>query len=327
MDRNLALEFVRVTEAAAIEAAKWLGRGDKNAADKAAVDAMRSRFNVIDFKGQIIIGEGEKDEAPMLFDGEFLGALQGLDISTVDIAVDPLECTTSCAEGKPNSMSVMAVGPQSSLLAVPGTYMYQIVVGPKAKGAIQTCNSIAGNLEDTAKALDKTLSELTVAVLDRDRNQKFIKVARKLGCRVWSYDHGSVGASLATCLRDSPIDIAISIAGAPEAVITAAGVKCFGGDMCGALRPHNEKTEQEARDLGFLDYWDKQNLYLEDLARGDEVMFIATGVSGGPFLGGVIFNSDEIITHSVVMRAKTKTKRFITAIHAPSEVSKEADQN
>lgn len=319
MDRNLALELVRVTEAGAIAASKWLGRGDKHAADGAAVDAIRNRFNAVAFKGQVVIGEGEKDEAPMLYAGELLGSWvdnpQHQNSPLVDIAIDPLECTTNCAFGRPNSMSVMAVGPEGSLLKVPGTYMYQLVVGPEAKGAIQPCNSIAGNIEDTAKALGKKLSDITVGILERERNHIYAATARRLGCRIWSYDHGSINAGLATCLPDSPIDIAISIAGAPEAVITAAGVKCFGGDICGTLQPHDEKTQKEAEVGGFLDPWNKKNLYLNDLASGDELMFIATGISNGPFLEGVSFRRGEIITHSVVMRAKTGTRRFITAHH------------
>lgn len=313
MDRNLALEFVRVTEAAAIASARWFGKGDKNSADGAAVDAMRSRFNEVDFSGEVMIGEGDKDEAPLLFIGEKVGTGKGPE---VDLAVDPLECTTNCAEGKPNSMSVLAAGPKGSLLKAPGTYMDQIVCGPLAKGLIDITKPLKDNLITVADALGKPIGELTVAVLDRDRHKGQIKVIRELGCRIWLHKHGSIAAGIATCLDDQPIDLMVGICGAPEAVILAAGLKCLGGDMQGILKPHDEKTKKQARELGIKD---GQVFLLDDLAKGDKVMFVATGVTDGPLLEGVNFLGDRILTTSIVMRAKTKTIRFIEANHKAEE--------
>lgn len=313
MDRNLALEFVRVTEAAAIASARWFGKGDKIAADGAAVDAMRARFNQVDFLGEVKIGEGEKDEAPLLFIGEQVGTGKGMH---VDLAVDPLECTTNCAEGKPNSMAVIAAGPKGSLLKAPGTYMYQIACGAQSKGLIDITKPLEENIITVAEAIGKPLDELTVAILERDRHAEFIKTIRGLGCRIWLHKHGSIATGLATCLDDHPIDLMVGIAGAPEAVILAAGLKCLGGDIQGILKPHNDQFTKQAEDLGIKD---GQVFGIDDLAKGDEVMFVATGVSEGPLLEGVNFTGERIITTSLVMRAKSGTIRFIEANHAEEE--------
>jgi len=309
MDRNLALEFVRVTEAAAIASARWFGKGDKISADGAAVDAMRSRFNEVDFLGEVMIGEGEKDEAPLLFIGEKVGKGKGPE---VDLAVDPLECTTNCAEGKPNSMSVLAAGPKGSLLKAPGTYMDHIVCGPLSKGLIDINKPLKDNLLVVAEAIGKPIDELTVAILDRDRHKEHILVMRELGCRIWLHKHGTIAAGIATCLDDQPIDLMVGIGGAPEAVILAAALKCLGGDIQGVLKPHDTKTRQQAIELGITE---GQVFLIDDLAKGDKVMFVATGVTDGPLLEGVNFLGDRIITTSLVMRAKTKTIRFIEANH------------
>jgi fructose-1,6-bisphosphatase II len=309
MDRNLALEFVRVTEAAAISCAHFMGRGDKIKADQAAVDAMRSRFNQVEFDGEVVIGEGEKDEAPLLFIGEKIGTGRG---PKIDIAVDPLECTSNLANGKENSITVIAAGPRGTLLKAPGTYMDQISVGKKAVGCININNSVTQNLKNIAKALNKKVQDVTVAILDRPRHEKTIKEIRKLGSRIRLIEHGTVSAGIAPCIPGSGIDIMLGIGGAPEAVITAAALKCLGGDMEGILKPHNEHFEKQAKEMGLKP---GRTFKIEDLARGNEVMFAATGVTHGPLLKGVNFTTHGPNTHSVVMRANTGTIRWIEAHH------------
>lgn len=310
MERNLALEFVRVTEAGAIASALWTGKGQKKKADGAAVDAMRVRFNSVDFKGEIIIGEGEKDEAPMLYVGEEIGTGKGEEI---DIAIDPLEGTSLTAKGQPGAISVLAAGPKGSFLKAPGTYMEQLVVGPKARGHIDIKKPLEVNLGNIAKALGKPIQELMVCILDRDRHKEHLATLRKLECRVWLIDHGTVGAGLATCMPESPIDVLIGTGGAPEAVLTAAGLQCFGGEIQAQLKPHDEKTMQQAMDFGFTDLSKVFNT--DDLAKADNVCFVATGVTGGSLLDGVIFEKEHIITHSIVMRSKSKTVRFLKTFH------------
>jgi len=310
MERNLALEFVRVTEAAAIDAAHWLGKGDKIKADQAAVDAMRSRFNSVEFNGEVVIGEGDKDEAPLLYIGEKIGTGEG---PAIDIAVDPLEGTTLVAEGKPNSISVLAAGEKGSLLKAPGTYMDQLAVGPGAKGVIDINASLSENIKAVASALNKGIEDVTAVLLNRDRHKKIVEELRKIGCRIYFIDHGTIAAGLATAVPGSGVDIMVGVGGAPEGVITAAGLKCMGGDFQSVLKPHNEVFKQQAIDMGFIDL-DKV-FTMADLAKGDHIQFVATGVSDGPFLKGVTFNEGLASTHSVVMRKKSGTVRFIEAVH------------
>ena len=310
MDRNLALEFVRVTEAAAISCAEWFGKGDKIAADKAAVDSMRERFNYVDFKGEVVIGEGDKDEAPLLYIGEKIGTGNGPEM---DIAVDPLEGTSLTAKGKPNAISVLAAGPKGTLLKAPGTYMDQIAVGPRAKGVVDITKSVKENVKAVANALNKDIKETTVVVMDRDRHKQLIDDLRKVGCRIAFIEHGSVTAGLAPGFTDSGIDMMMSVCGSPEGVITAAGLKCLGGDFQGVLKPHNEEFKQQAIDMGFTDL-DKV-FTMDELAKGDKVSFAATGVSDGPFLKGVHYTSYGAATESLVIRAKSGTVRFIETYH------------
>ena len=266
MDRNLALEFIRVTEAAAISSAKWYGKGDKNSADGAAVKSMRERFNHVECDGTIVIGEGEKDEAPMLFVGEKVGTGNGL---KVDIAVDPLECTSNVAKGKPDSISVLAAGPKGTLRCFPGTYVDQIVVGPKAKGAIDITLSVKENLKNIAAALDKEISEITVVALDRDRHAKLIKEIRDSGARLRLIDNGTIVGGIAAAIHDTGLDVLMGTGGAPEAVITAAALKCTGGEIQAMLKPHDEKTTKDAAKMG---YDDLERVYsTDDLAKGDEI--------------------------------------------------------
>ena len=309
MDRNLALEFVRVTEAAAIACSKWMGKGDKIAADKAAVDAMRSRFNSVDFDGEVVIGEGEKDEAPLLFIGEEIGTKKGI---KVDIAVDPLECTSNLSKGKPNAISVLAAAPKGCLLKAPGTYMDQLCVGPQSKGVIDIKADVKTNLEAIAKALDKEVGEVTVILLERPRHEQLVKDIRGAGAKIRLIEHGTVSAGVAAAMPYSGIDVMMGIGGAPEAVITAAALKSLGGDMQGVLKPHDDKCVKQAEEMGIST---EKVFGLEDLAKGNEVMFVATGISDGPLLKGVVVGSDDITTHSIVMRAKTGTIRHVEAKH------------
>ncbi|MBW2975897.1 class II fructose-bisphosphatase [Candidatus Woesearchaeota archaeon] len=316
LDRNLALEFVRITEAAAISCARWMGHGDKNKADKAAVDAMRKRFNYVDFKGRVVIGEGEKDKAPMLYIGEELGTGKGIEM---DIAVDPLECTSNLANGKPNAISVLAAGPKGSLLNAPGSYMDQLAVGPAAKGVIDIKAPIKKNLQNIAKALNKDIDEVTVMILDRPRHEEMIRQIREAGSRIRLIEHGTISAGIAPAMPDSGIDVMMGIGGAPEGVITAAALKCIGGDMQGILKPHTEEFKQQAIERGL----DIDKVYkIDDLAKGDHLVFAATGVSDGPLLKGVVFTKYGQLTHSLVMRSKTGTIRYVETHHHESIPSK-----
>lgn len=309
MDRNLALEFVRVTEAAAIAASHWLGRGDKNAADKAATEAMRAGFNDIPFCGTVVIGEGEKDEAPMLYIGEELGKREGDALPAFDIAVDPLEGTTLTAEGRPGAITVIAFATAGTFLAPPGTYMDQLAVCEGGRGKIDITAPLAENIKAVAKGCGKEVGEVTVAILERERNQEYIDSARACGARVVLFQHGTVSYGLAPALNHIDIDIMAGIGGAPEAVITAAGLKVLGGDIQATLKPHNEHFKKQALEKGM----DLDKVYtMSDLVKGD-AMFVATGVSSGPILRGVSFQPQEVITHSVVMRlhGANRTVRFL----------------
>lgn len=309
MDRNLALEFVRVTEAAAIAASEFIGRGDKKAADRAAVEAMRSSFNAVDIKGTVVIGEGERDEAPMLFIGEEIGSGKGPE---VDIAVDPIEGTNSVAFGFPNSIAVFAVGPKGTLLRAPDIYMNKIAVGPEAKDAVHLDSSVKQNVEAVARALQKPVGEVTVIILDRPRHEQIIKEVREAGARVRLIPDGDVAGAIAPCLPDSGVDLLLGVGAAPEGVIAATAIKCFGGFMQGRLAPKDDAERKRVVEKGSDP---DELLELEDLAKGDEVEFAATGIVDGPILRGITSSHHGIVTHSIAMRAKTKTIRFIEAHH------------
>lgn len=310
MDRNLALEFVRVTEAAAIAAAKWMGRGDKKAADGAAVDKMRARFNDIQFCGEIVIGEGEKDEAPELFIGEKLGTGCGIEL---DIAVDPLECTDSVANGVPNAISVIATGAKGSLFHAPDMYMEKIACGPKAKGAIDLDASVEENLRKVAKKLDKEVSELVVMVLDRPRHEELIKQIRTASARVRLISDGDVAGAIAPSLSYSGIDLLMGIGASAEAVLAAIAIKCLGGDFQVRLKPKDEEQRKRLLNMGIAD--PDKKLFIEDLAKGEDLTFTATGVIDGPMLKGVRYTADYCLTNTVVMRVKSGTIRFIDTHH------------
>lgn len=313
MDRNLALEFVRITEAAAIASARYMGRGDEKAADKAAVDAMRRAFDSVRIDGTVVIGEGERDEAPMLYIGEKVG-MNGADSSKVDIALDPLEGTTICAKGAYGSISVVAVASAGNFLHAPDTYMDKIAVGPAAKGKVSLDRTPEENIDAVAKALGKEVSEVTVVILDRPRHEELIARVRKTGARIFLIGDGDVSAAIATGAGDSGIDLLLGIGGAPEGVISAAAMKCLGGDFQGRLVFRKEEERERARKMGVKDL---DRIYqMEELAKGD-VMFIATGVTDGPFLKGVKFlGHHQAKSHSIVMRSKTGTVRHIHAEHS-----------
>ncbi len=307
---NLALEFVRVTEVAAIAAAKWIGRGDGKAADKAAVDAMRTQFNTIDFQGEIVIGEGAKDESHELYIGEKLGNGTG---PVIEIAVDPLECTDSVANGLPNALAVIATGPAGSLYHAADSYMQKIAVGPKAKGVIDLDAPVADNIQKVAKALGKEVFELIVATLDRPRHEELIKEARAAGARVRLFSDGDVAMALGTCLSSSSVDMLMGTGGSAEAVLSAAAMRCLGGELLCRWKPKDEKHIKRLNDAGVTDF--STIFRAQDLAKGDNISFTATGVVSGPLADGVLFTADEIVTHSVVMSTHPRTIRFIKTKH------------
>lgn len=310
MDKNLALDFVRITEEAAIASAKWLGKGDNKAADAAAVKAMRNRFNSIDFKGTVVIGEGERDEAPMLFIGEKLGTGKG---PSVDIAVDPLECTNSVAFGRPNSISVLAAAPSGTLLHAPDSYMDKIAVGPAAKGKIDLDWGVEKNIRAVAKALNKPVEEVTVVILERPRHEKLIKEVRNIGARIILISDGDISGAIAPSIPESGIDMLLGIGAAPEGVISAAALKCLGGEIQGRLMFRDENEKKRAKEMGVKDF--NKKFGIDDLVKTDNCVFAATGVSTGPFLQGIMFSSKKAVTHSIVMRSISGTVRYIKAEH------------
>lgn len=313
MSRNLALELVRVTETAALASARYMGRGDKNGADGAAVEGMRLAFESIDIDGEVVIGEGELDEAPMLYIGEKLGTGNG---RKTDIAVDPLEGTSLIAKGLPNAIAVLAMSEKGCLLKAPDTYMKKIVVGPEAKGCIDIDDTVTNNITRVSKALNKRISEITLIVQDRDRHKDIIDEARAIGARIKLFSDGDVASAMATCFEETGIDIFMGIGGAPEGVITAAAVKCMGGDMQAKLNPLSEEEISRCHEMGFTDEKLSEVLYLDDLAKGEDVFFAATGITSGDLLKGVVYlKNDKAKTHSIVMRSKTGTIRFVEAIH------------
>jgi len=308
VDRNLALEAVRVTEAAALNCARLTGRGDEKAADQAAVDAMRRAFNALAIDGTIVIGEGERDEAPMLYIGEKVGAGG----PKVDIALDPLEGTTICATGAPNALAVIAMAEHGNFLHSPDTYMDKIAVGPMGKGVIDLDKTPTQNLQALAEAKRCHIEDLTVIILYRPRHEALIKEVREAGARIRLITDGDVSAAIATTKPETGIDLLLGIGGAPEGVLAAAALRCVGGDMQGRLKPRNEHEIERAKKMGITDI--NKKFSIEELAAGD-VMFAATGVTDGDYLQGVHFFPGGATTQSVVMRSKSRTIRVINATH------------
>jgi fructose-1,6-bisphosphatase class II len=309
MDRNLALEVVRVTEAAALASARLMGRGDRNAADAAAVEAMRKALDSVRFAGTVVIGEGERDEAPMLYIGEKVG---GAAEPKVDIAVDPLEGTNLCAVGAPDSMAVIAIAEDGQFLNAPDTYMDKIAVGPSGKGVIDIAKSPTENLRRLAQAKGCQVQDLTAIILERPRHEPLIEEVRRAGARIRLITDGDVSAAISTCRSETGIDVLFGIGGAPEGVLAAAALRCVGGDMQGRLKPRNDGERERMAAMGIRD---AERVYrIDELARG-EVMFAGTGVTDGALLRGVRFVPGGAVTHSIVMRSKTATVRYIEAHH------------
>jgi fructose-1,6-bisphosphatase class II len=308
MDRNLALEAVRVTEAAALNCARLTGCGDETAADQAAVDAMRKAFDALAIDGTVVIGEGERDEAPMLYIGEKVGSGG----PKVDIALDPLEGTTICATGAPNALSVLAMADGGNLLHCPDTYMAKIATGPAGKGVVDLDKSPSENLHALAEAKRCKVADLMVIILSRPRHDAIIQEVRKVGARIRLIGDGDVSAAIATTKPETGIDMLLGIGGAPEGVLAAAALRCVGGEFQGRLAPRNNEEIERAKKMGVTDI--KKKFQIGELAAGD-VMFAATGVTDGDYLQGVHFFAGGATTQSVVMRSKTKTIRVINATH------------
>lgn len=313
MDRNLALEFVRITEAAALASAKWMGRGDEKAADAAAVDAMRKAFDSVRIDGTVVIGEGERDEAPMLYIGEKVGQKGGGDHPGIDIALDPLEGTTICATGGVGAISVIAVAERGNFLHAPDTYMDKIACGPGAKGAVDLDKTPTENVRAVAARLKKEVQDLTVVIMDRPRHKELIAEVRATGARIHLIGDGDVSAAVATSWGESGIDMLMGIGGAPEGVISAAAMRCLGGDFQGRLKFRNEGERERALKMGVKN--PDQKFTMEELARGP-VMFIATGITDGPLLKGVtMLPNRRARTQSIVMRSMSGTIRTVEALH------------
>jgi len=310
IDRNLALELVRVTEAAALMAGRWMGRGDKIAADQAAVDAMRSVLDTIQMEGTVVIGEGTKDEAPMLFIGERVGCAEH---PKVDIAVDPIDGTRLVANGMPNALVVMAVAERGSMLAWQDVaYMEKIAVGPEAAGRIDINAGVATNLTNIAAALKREVGDLTVVILDRPRHEALINDVRTAGARIKLITDGDVAGAVMAAMPGTGLDVMLGIGGSPEAVVAAAALKCIGGDMQCKLWPRNDHEWTVVREKGI----DVQKvLTLHDLVASDNVFFAATGITDGELLRGVHYTGAGATTQSVVMRSRTGTVRTIDATH------------
>lgn len=316
-DRNLALEFCRGTEAAAMSAGRLMGRGDKNAADGAAVNAMRYMLNTVDMDGIVVIGEGEKDEAPMLFNGEHLGTGKN---AAVDIAVDPIDGTRLTALGISGAISVVAGAPRGTMFN-PKTvfYMNKLVVGPEAKDVIDIEAPVAENIRRVAEARKKAMGDITVVVLDRPRHEKLIAEVRAAGARIKLITDGDIAGALLTCKLERGADMLMGIGGTPEAVITACAIKAMGGNMQGKLWARNDEERQKALDAG-MDF--NKVLTIDDLVCSDDVFFAATGITDGDFLKGVRYEGERIYTSSLVMRAKSGTVRYIDAVHSLYKLDK-----
>lgn len=309
MDRNLALEFVRVTEAAALSVGRWIGKGNEKAADHAAVESMRQAFDSIRFEGTIVIGEGERDEAPMLFIGEKVGGGNG---PKIDIACDPLEGTTITALGRSEALSVIAAAEEGGFLHAPDTYMDKMAVGPRAKGAIDITKSPTWNLNEISKALGKQVADLMVIILDRPRHADLIQEVRAAGARIRLIGDGDVSAAIATAQEQTGVDLLLGVGGAPEGVIAAAALRCLGGELQGVLKFRNDQERERAKAMGISD--EKKVYKMEDLARG-KVMFIATGITNGSYLQGIRYFGGGAHTHSIVMRSESGTIREIKTEH------------
>ncbi|MDP9500206.1 class II fructose-bisphosphatase [Bisgaard Taxon 45] len=322
MNRALAIEFSRVTEAAALAGFAWLGRGDKNAADNAAVQAMRLMLNQVEMDAEVVIGEGEIDEAPMLYIGEKVGNGQGEQIS---IAVDPIEGTRMTAMGQANALSVLAAGGRETFLKAPDMYMEKLVVGPEVKGMVDLNLPLEQNLRRVASKMGKLLSQLTVITLDKPRHHEMIKKMQQLGVKVLAIPDGDVAASILCCLPDGGVDMLYGIGGAPEGVIAAAAVRALGGDMQARLLPRDQVkgqtaenqalAEEEIRRCQDMGIDVNQVLKLEDLVRDDNLVFSATGITNGDLLKGIHRKGNLATTETLLIRGRSRTIRRIQSVH------------
>lgn len=310
IERELALEFVRVTEAGALSCGRLMGMGDKEACDQAAVQAMRRVLDTVDIDGTIVIGEGEMDQAPMLYIGEKVGSGRG---PRVDVAVDPLEGTTVLSKGLPRSMTVIAVAEEGCLFHAPDIYMDKLAVGPRARGAIDIDLPIEVNLRNIADCLEKNVSDLVVVILDRPRNQNLIDSVRKAGARIQLIPDGDLSPAIAVAFEDSGVDVLAGIGGAPEGVLAAAALRCLEGEMQARLWPSRPGEVERAQGMGITDVHRK--LTMDDLVKGNDVIFAATGVTNGELLDGVRYMGSIAKTHSIVMRGTTGTVRIVRASH------------
>ncbi|TWM30746.1 Fructose-1,6-bisphosphatase class 2 [Bacillus paralicheniformis] len=310
MERSLSMELVRVTEAAALKSARWMGRGKKDEADDAATSAMRDVFDTIPMKGTVVIGEGEMDEAPMLYIGEKLGNGYG---PRVDVAVDPLEGTNIVASGGWNALAVIAVADHGNLLNAPDMYMDKIAVGPEAVGCIDIEAPVIDNLKAVAKAKNKDVEDVVATILNRPRHQKIIHELREAGARIKLINDGDVAGAINTAFDHTGVDILFGSGGAPEGVLSAVALKALGGEIHGKLLPQNEEELRRCEKMG-LDTG--KVLRMEDLVKGDDAIFAATGVTDGELLKGVQFKGSVGTTHSIVMRAKSGTVRFVDGRHS-----------
>nr|WP_132424013.1 class II fructose-bisphosphatase [Pseudonocardia endophytica] len=309
-DRNLAMELVRVTEAAAMAAGRWVGRGDKNGGDGAAVDAMRQLISTVSMRGVVVIGEGEKDEAPMLFNGEEVGNGQG---PYCDVAVDPIDGTTLMAKGMPNALAVLAVAERDAMFDPSAVfYMEKVAVGPEAAEAIDITAPVAENVRKVARAKGIDVGDVTVCVLDRPRHEDIVAEIRSVGARIQFITDGDVAGAIAAARPDSGVDLLYGIGGTPEGIITAAALKCVGGELQGRLWPKDDEEREKAKAAGHdLD----RVLTTSELVRGDNVFFCATGITDGALLRGVHYRPSGATTQSIVMRSRSGTVRLIDGYH------------
>ncbi|HLR64310.1 MAG TPA: class II fructose-bisphosphatase [Pseudogracilibacillus sp.] len=311
MERSLSMELVRVTEAAALSSARWMGRGLRNEADEAATGAMRTVFDTIPMQGTVVIGEGEIDEAPMLYIGEKLGTGQG---PVVDVAVDPLEGTNIVALGAWNALSVVAIADGGNLLHAPDMYMDKIAVGPESVGKIDINKPVAENLAAVAKAKNKDIEDVVAIVLNKPRHKQLIKDIREAGARIKLINDGDVAGAMNTAFDNTGVDILFGIGGAPEGVLAAVALKCLGGEIQGRLMPQNDEQIERCKRMGIEDI--NQVIYMDDFCSGDDAIFAATGVTDGELLKGIQFKGQSAKTESIVMRAKSGTIRFVSGEHS-----------
>ena len=309
MDRTLSLEFARVVEAAALRSGRLLGRGQKDAADGLAVDAMRQAFDSVRISGTVVIGEGEIDEAPMLYIGEHVGAGG----PEVDIAVDPIEGTNLIAKGQNGAIAVMAIAEKGGLLHAPDMYMEKLCVGPRGAGAIDITKSLTENIKNVATKMERNVYEITLVMLDRERHQGLMKEAREVGARIMLISDGDVNPAMECCIEGSGVHMVVGTGGAPEGVLAAAALKCVGGDMQARLKPETDEEIRRCHEMGIADV--NQVLTLNDLVRTDDVIFAATAITRGNLLNPIQYFPGGARTHTIVMRSKTGTVRFLDTVH------------